>query len=85
MVKRIEYAFLDCPPEPPRRVIAWVRDQDSLEALVEFRGTTQRGFYVVSKFEGGSKTPVVCFPTVPSLQRLHEVIYGFFGFEVDFF
>ncbi len=64
MAKRIEYAFLDCPPELPRRVIAWVHGQDSLEALVEFRGTTQRGFYVVSKFERGSKTPVVCFRTM---------------------
>lgn len=31
---------------------------DELKALVQFRGTTQKHFYVVTRFEGGSSAEV---------------------------
>jgi hypothetical protein len=64
MTRKVEFATLDCPPHPRRKVIARVRTNDMLDALVEFRGTTQKGHFVVSRFERGIKVSVACFPTI---------------------
>lgn len=46
--------------QPPRPVLAYVKDGDTLKALVSFRGNVQRHFYEVVNFEMG-KMPIACF------------------------
>jgi hypothetical protein len=56
----ISYSSLLTSDQPPRRVLAYIREGNTLKSLVSFRGTTQRGFYEVVEFEA-EKKPLACF------------------------
>ena len=54
-----KYSYLTSD-QSPRPVLAYVKDGDTLKALVSFRGNVQRHFYEVVGFQLG-KMPIACF------------------------
>jgi hypothetical protein len=53
------------PPAPSHIALAYLFEGDKLKALIEFRGTIQRHFYTIRRFEGrvGSQ-PTGRFPSI---------------------
>ena len=55
--------------KPSHIVLARLFDGDDLKALVEFRGTLQRHFYIVRLFQREPSVEVACFRFLDDAKR----------------